>query len=48
MSGTILNVFRGDAFTSVTLTEAVERNPYQPTGLGSLRLFEPTDFGDVI
>jgi Phage major capsid protein E len=39
--GTILNVFRNDAFTSVTLTEAVERNPYKPDGLGNLRLFEP-------
>lgn len=38
---TILNVFRGDAFTSVTLTEAVERHPYQPTGIGNLRIFEP-------
>lgn len=41
MSGTILNVFRQDAFTSVTLTQAVERNPYRPTGVGSLRIFEP-------
>ena len=41
MSGTILNVFRQDAFTSVSLTEAVERNPYQPTGLGELKIFEP-------
>lgn len=39
--GSVLNVFRGDAFTSVTLTEAVERTPYLPTGLGALRLFEP-------
>lgn len=38
---TILNVFRQDAFTSVTLTEAVERNPYLPTGIGNLRIFEP-------
>lgn len=41
MSGTILNVFRQDAFTSVTLTEAVERNPYKPTGIGALKIFEP-------
>ncbi len=40
MSGTVLNVFDQDAFTSVSLTAAVERNPYPPSGLGKLHLFE--------
>jgi hypothetical protein len=39
--GTILNVFRNDAFTTVSLTEAVERNPFNPQGLGALKLFKP-------
>ena len=37
----ILDVFDGDAFTSVSLTAAVERTPYLPTGLGTLRIFQP-------
>ncbi len=40
MSGTVLNVFDRDPFTSVTLTEAVVRNPYPPRGLGNLSLFK--------
>jgi hypothetical protein len=39
--GTILNVFRNDAFSTVQMTTAVERNPYLPTGLGEMDLFEP-------
>ncbi|MDE8344637.1 MAG: major capsid protein [Acidocella sp.] len=41
MSGTILNVFRNDAFSSVQLTDGVERNPYNPVGLGEMKLFDP-------
>lgn len=37
----VLDVFDSDLFTTVSLTAAVERNPYLPTGLGTLRLFEP-------
>ncbi len=37
----ILDVFDNDAFTSVSLTESVERNPYLPTGLGTLKIFQP-------
>jgi hypothetical protein len=37
----ILNVFRQDPFTEVSLTEAVQRNPFNPTGIGELKLFEP-------
>ncbi len=37
----ILDVFDSDAFTSVSLTAAVERNPYLPTGLSTLRIFQP-------
>lgn len=40
MSGTVLNIFDQDPFTSITLTEAVIRNPYRPAGLGALNLFE--------
>ncbi|HVE20649.1 MAG TPA: major capsid protein [Acidocella sp.] len=36
-----LNVFRNDAFSTVQLTEGVERNPYNPTGIGELNLFDP-------
>lgn len=38
---TILNVFRNDAFSSVQLTSGVERNPFNPTGIGDLKIFEP-------
>jgi hypothetical protein len=37
----IMNIFRGDAFSTVSLTKAVERSPYNPIGLGKLNLFEP-------
>ncbi|MDR3438956.1 major capsid protein [Telmatospirillum sp.] len=36
-----LDVFHQDPFSTIQLTTAVERNPYQPTGLGELNLFEP-------
>lgn len=38
--GTILNVFRSDAFSSLTLTSYVNRHPFMPTGIGDLGLFE--------
>jgi hypothetical protein len=43
MSGSlsvISNVFRSDAFSTVSLTRAVERNPFLPTGIGQLDIFE--------
>jgi len=36
-----LDVFHQDPFSTVQLTTAVERNPYNPTGLGDLNIFEP-------
>jgi hypothetical protein len=41
MAGEILDVFHQDPFTAVALTDAVQRNPFQPVGLGSLNVFEP-------
>lgn len=37
----ILDIFSGDAFSSVTLSDAVQRNPYLPQGLGAMNLFKP-------
>ncbi|TAL89281.1 MAG: major capsid protein [Candidimonas sp.] len=36
-----LNIFRQDAFSTFTLTTAIERNPFKPSGLGSLGIFDP-------
>ena len=36
-----LDVFHQDAFTTIQLTTAVDKYPYQPTGLGDLDVFEP-------
>jgi len=36
-----LNVFTQDPFSTIQLTTAVERNPFRPTGLGELGIFEP-------
>ena len=36
----ILDVFRNDAFSSISLTSVVDRVPFQPTGIGDLGLFE--------
>jgi Phage major capsid protein E len=36
-----MDVFHQDPFTTIQLTSAIERNPYQPQGLGDLNLFEP-------
>ena len=31
--GDILDIFHSDPFTAIALTDAVQRNPYQPVGL---------------
>jgi hypothetical protein len=36
-----IDVFHSDPFTMVEMTMAVERNPYLPTGIGVLNLFDP-------
>jgi hypothetical protein len=36
-----LDVFHQDAFSTIQLTTAVEKFPFQPTGLGDLNIFEP-------
>jgi hypothetical protein len=41
MSGEILDIFNQDPFKAIALTDAVQRNPYQPVGLGQLNIFEP-------
>ena len=38
---TLLNVFRGDAFSAQTLTAGVDRVPYKPQGIGAMNLFTP-------
>lgn len=38
---TMLDIFHQDPFTSIQLTAAVERVPYQPVGLGELGIFDP-------
>lgn len=40
MAGEILDVFHQDPFTAIALTDAVQRNPFQPVGLGALDVFE--------
>lgn len=40
MAALIMNVFRQDAFSGLTLTEQVNRMPYIPTTLGDLGIFE--------
>lgn len=37
----MLNVFTGDAFSTVSLTRAINATPYVPNLLGSLGIFEP-------
>lgn len=36
----VLDIFRQDPFTEIALTTFVERNPYLPSGIGSLDIFE--------
>ena len=37
----LIDVFKSDPFSTIQMTEAVERAPYQPVGLGSLGIFNP-------
>ena len=37
----ILDIFNQDPFKAIALTESVQRNPFNPTGLGTLNLFDP-------
>ena len=37
---TIMNVFRQDAFSGLTLSAMIDRAPFKPTGLGELKLFD--------
>ena len=39
--GDILDIFHSDPFSAIALTDAVQRNPYQPVGLGELNIFDP-------
>lgn len=41
MAGEILDIFNKDPFSAIALTDAVQRNPFNPVGLGELNLFEP-------
>lgn len=36
-----LDIFNQDAFSAISLTKAIQRNPYQPSTLGSMNIFEP-------
>jgi hypothetical protein len=36
----ILDIFHSDPFTAIALTDAVQRNPFQPVGLGNLNIFD--------
>lgn len=40
-AGQILDIFHQDPFSAIALTDAVQRNPYNPVGLGELDLFDP-------
>jgi len=37
----ILNIFNQDPFSAIALTDAVQRNPFQPVGLGQMNIFDP-------
>lgn len=37
----LMDIFHSDAFSALTLTQGVQRNPYQPVGLGQLDIFTP-------
>jgi hypothetical protein len=41
MAGEIIDIFNGDAFSALALTQGVQRNPYQPGALGRLNIFTP-------
>lgn len=36
----ILDIFNSDPFKALALTDAVQRNPFQPIGLGNLNIFD--------
>lgn len=36
-----LDIFKQDAFSAMTLTMGVQRNPFNPVGLGAMNIFEP-------
>ena len=46
MSGSVMNIFRQDAFSMISLTQGIEKRPYQPVGLGSLNLFTEVPIRD--
>lgn len=37
----ILDIFNSDPFKAIALTDYVQRNPYQPSGLGDMGIFTP-------
>ena len=37
----IMNVFREDAFSAISLTSWINRIPFLPAGLGQMNLFTP-------
>lgn len=41
MAGEIIDIFNGDAFSALSLSQGVQRNPFQPQYLGSLGIFDP-------
>jgi hypothetical protein len=41
MAGEIIDIFNSDAFSALTLSQGVQRNPYQPGALGRLNIFDP-------
>lgn len=41
MAGEILDIFNQDPFKAIALTDSVQRNPFQPVGLGQLNIFDP-------
>ena len=41
VSASVLNIFRQDPFSTLSLTTMIERNPYVPNGIGALNIFEP-------
>jgi len=41
MAGEIIDIFNSDAFSALTLTQGIQRNPFLPTGLGELNIFDP-------
>lgn len=46
MDGSIMNVFRSDAFSTISLTQGIEKVPFNPVGLGALDLFTEVPIRD--